>query len=212
MIDASSRLSARLAGTLLFLAATSAGAQTPTSSPETRESFSHMSSEAERTGLTEPFRGITADGAITPGLFPIRSTGVSTAPVRSAAEGFLATLTAEQRGRTTFPVDDPEWRKWMNRHFYVRQGVGFAEMSDPQREAAIRLMRESLSARGLELSRTVMKLNEPLAELTRNPSEYGEDRYSLTLIGPRPPTSRGDGSSTATTSSSTTSFSATRWS
>ena len=35
-----------------------------------------------------------------------------------------------------FAVDDPEWRKWMNQHFYVRQGVSFNEMTEPQRESA----------------------------------------------------------------------------
>ena len=32
--------------------------------------------------LDEPFKGVTSNGTVTPGLFPIRSTGVSTAPVR----------------------------------------------------------------------------------------------------------------------------------
>ena len=34
--------------------------------------------------LAEPFKGITTDGRLVPGLFPIRSTGVSTRPVRVA--------------------------------------------------------------------------------------------------------------------------------
>ena len=42
----------------------------------------------------------------------------------------LAALTKAQRDKTTFAVDDPEWRKWMNQHFYVRQGVSFLEMTD----------------------------------------------------------------------------------
>lgn len=37
----------------------------------------------------EPFKGITAAGAIEPGLFPLKTTGVSTAPVREAAQRFL---------------------------------------------------------------------------------------------------------------------------
>src|SRR6266545_2267996 len=108
-----------------------------------------MSVDAERKGLAEPFRGITTNGAAEPGLFAIRSSGVSTEPVRRAAENFLAALTPEQRGRTQFAVDDDEWRKWMNQDFYVRQGTGFLEMSETQREAAFALMRASLSARGL---------------------------------------------------------------
>src|SRR5687767_11843869 len=64
------------------------------------ERFRRMSKEAEERGLAEPFKGITTDGKVVGGLFPVRSSGVSTAPVRKAAEGFLASLTPEQRGKT----------------------------------------------------------------------------------------------------------------
>ena len=80
--------------------------------------------------MREEFKGITTNGTVTPGLFPLRSTGVSTEPVRKAAAAFLAALTPEQRAKTKFAVDDPEWRKWMNQDFYVRQGVSFKEMTD----------------------------------------------------------------------------------
>jgi hypothetical protein len=56
---------------------------------DTRARFRKMSEEAERRGLAEPFRGITTDGKLVEGLFPIKPTGVSTAPVRQAAEKFL---------------------------------------------------------------------------------------------------------------------------
>jgi hypothetical protein len=46
------------------------------------ERFQRQSQEAERQGLAEPFKGITTDGNLVPGLFPLRSTGVSTEPVR----------------------------------------------------------------------------------------------------------------------------------
>lgn len=138
----------------------------------------------EAAALAEPFRGITANGTIESGLFPIRSTGVSTEPVRKAADLFLATLTPEQRTKTMFPVDDIEWRKWMNVHRYKRQGIGFDEMSAAQREAAFGLLRASLSARGLELARDIMKLNHTLGELNNdNFTEYGEWLYWITIMG-----------------------------
>ena len=52
-----------------------------------------MSADFEHKGLAEPFKGITNNGDVEPGLFEIRPTGVSTAPVRNAAETFLAALT-----------------------------------------------------------------------------------------------------------------------
>src|SRR5687767_904376 len=59
----------------------------------------------EQTGLAEPFKGVTTDGAVIPKLFAIRSTGVSTAPVVHAAQTFLASLSEPQRAKTLFAVD-----------------------------------------------------------------------------------------------------------
>lgn len=146
--------------------------------------FREMSERAETKGLAEPYKGISSSGSMVPGLFPIRSTGVSTAPVRKAAEAFLAALTDEQRAKTVFGVDDPEWRKWMNQHFYVRQGVSFLEMSESQREAGFGLLHASLSAKGLKLTRDIMRLNHTLGELNNNNfEEYGEWRYHITMMG-----------------------------
>jgi Protein of unknown function (DUF3500) len=147
------------------------------------ESFQRMSQEAEARGLAEPFKGITTNGDIVSGLFPIRSTGISTAPVRKTAEAFLTTLTPEQRTKTMFSVDDPEWREWMNQHFYIRQGTDFYEMTEAQREAAFSLLRTSLSAKGLKQSRDIMRLNHTLGELNNNFAEYGEWLYWITVMG-----------------------------
>ncbi len=142
------------------------------------------SQAAERkANLGEGFRGITATGTVEPNLFQIRSTGVSTAPVLKAAKAFLGTLNDEQRKKTQFPVDDIEWRKWMNQDFYVRQGMGFADMTDKQREAAFGIMKAGLSAKGLQLSRDIMRLNETLGELTGNLPRYGEWAYWITILG-----------------------------
>ena len=143
-----------------------------------------LSIAAETPGLAEPFKGITTHGQIEPGLFSIRSTGVSTKAVRDAADRFLAGLTEPQRRKTLYGVDDDEWRKWMNQSFYVRQGVSFLEMTDAQREGAFSLLRASLSAKGLKLTRDIMRLNHTLAELTGgNFDEYGEWQYYMTVMG-----------------------------
>ena len=146
--------------------------------------FQRQSLAAETRGLAEPFKGITTKGTVRAGLFPLRSTGVSTAPVAAAARKFLASLTPPQLSQTTYPVDDPEWRKWMNQHFYVRQGMGFKDMSDAQREAALGMLGASLSAKGLKLTRDIMRLNHTLGELNNNNFvEYGEWLYWITVMG-----------------------------
>jgi len=146
--------------------------------------FRRQSTAAETRGLAEAFKGITTNGTLRTGLFGLRSTGVSTAPVVEAAKRFLAVLTPPQLSAASFPVDDPEWRKWMNQHFYVRQGVGFKDMSDAQREAALGLLAASLSAKGLKLTRDIMRLNHTLGELNNNNFvEYGEWLYWITVMG-----------------------------
>jgi hypothetical protein len=161
-----------------FLAATSAVVWAQT------EGFLARSQTFEQQGLAEPFKGVTADGRIMPNLLGIRSTGVSTESVRKAADAFLAGLTAEQRKKSTFTVDDDEWRKWMNQHFYVRQGVSFLEMTPSQRELGFALLKSALSARGLKQTRDIMRLNETLGELNGNDfQQYGEFRYHITVMG-----------------------------
>jgi hypothetical protein len=153
-------------------------------SPELFERFSKRSHEIEEKELAQPFKGISTSEGIIRGLFHVQSTGVSTDPVRLAAEEFLASLDQDQQARTKFGIDDDEWRKWMNQHFYIRQGVGFNEMSQSQRDAAFNLLDASLSAKGLTLTRNIMRLNHTLGELNDdNFMEYGEWLYWITIMG-----------------------------
>ena len=137
---------------------------------------------AEAVAIGE-FVGVTTDGAVQPEVFRIGSTGVSTKPVADAARGLLAALSEEQRARVQFPVEDDEWRRWANMHFPPRQGVGFAEMSGPQRDAVWALLAAGLSARGFELARDVTRLEEHLAELMDDHDQYGEHLYWITIMG-----------------------------
>jgi hypothetical protein len=148
------------------------------------QQFRRISEEAELEGLAAPYRGITASvRGVEPNVFQIAPTGVSSAPVRNAAEKFLASLSGVQLGRSMFSVDDIQWRKWMNQHFYVRAGISFQEMTESQRALAFGLMRTSLSARGFDLMRDVMRLNETLAELSDDHVFLGEWLYFITIMG-----------------------------
>ena len=138
---------------------------------------------AER-ALAEPYRGITTHGHVVPDLFPLQASGVSTRPIVQAGRSFLASLTAAQRATTQHPVDSPHWRRWCNwEQFTFRHGLSFEDMNTAQREAALSLLRESLSARGFETARNVMKLNHTLAEITGNWNWLGEWIYFLCIFG-----------------------------
>jgi len=174
---------------LLSQAPAPAPPRTPEFLRQRAEEFRQRSLTFETRGLAEPFKGITTNGQIEKDLFAIRSTGVSTEPVRKAADAFLAALTPAQRGKTLFAVDDPEWRKWMNQDFYVRQGVSFLDMTPAQRDIAIALLQSGLSAKGLKQTRDIMRLNHTLGELNDNDFDrYGEWRYHVTVMGKPSPT------------------------
>jgi hypothetical protein len=132
----------------------------------------------------EPFKGITSDGNVIPGVFPIQTTGVPTTSIRRAAEAFLDSLSAAQRDKTLFPVDTDQWRKWSNIHpTLMRHGTPLFEMTDAQRDCAFDLLRESLSPSGFEEALDIMHLNETVQEMTGRLDEYGEDLYWLSIMG-----------------------------
>lgn len=169
---------------LFVLLAVGAAALVAAQTEDLFERFRQMSERFEARVAETPYVGIETANGLERGLFPVGSTGVSTGPIRQATETFLAGLTEEQRTATRFAVDDDEWRRWMNQHFYVRRGVSFEEMTEAQRQLALALLRTSLSAKGLELSRDIMRLNHTLGELDGdNFVEFGEWLYHLTVMG-----------------------------
>src|SRR5438034_1534411 len=66
--------------------------------------------EKAKAAVAEEFVGVTTNGEVMTGLFPIRKTGVSTEPLVRAADAFLGSLEPEQRAKALFPVDAAEWR------------------------------------------------------------------------------------------------------
>ena len=180
-----------VASSVLLPIPTASAAETAAPEPRTIPTASEYQARSERfsetieaSGLKEGFVGVTADGTPASELFRIQPSGVSTAPVVAAAKAFLAALEQYQREETRFAIDDDEWRKWANQHIYRREGVSFEDMDDAQRQAAFALLGASLSARGLELSRDIMRLNETLGELNNdNFVDYGEWKYHITIMG-----------------------------
>jgi hypothetical protein len=150
---------------------------------EMPERFRQNLANADRI-LAEPFTGITTSGAALAGLFRLEATGFSTAPVKEAAEGFLAALSPEQRRNACFPLESDAWQRWNNTHPYqMRHGVLMEELSEHQRQAGLELLRASLSARGFQTSRDIMRLNYTIGEISGSWEEYGEWVYWLSIFG-----------------------------
>jgi Protein of unknown function (DUF3500) len=134
--------------------------------------------------LAEPLRGVTTDGRVREDVVGRAQAPVETGPVLEAALAFLDTLTPDQRERATFPLDADEWRSWFNIHPYVlRHGVMLEDLDPAQRDAALAVMQTSLSARGFQQARDVMRLNGLLIELTGSSTEYGEWPYFFSFFG-----------------------------
>jgi hypothetical protein len=139
--------------------------------------------------LGEEFTGISADGVVRPGLFPVRKTGIPLEPMLKAARDFLATLDSRQLRQVSFELESDAWRAWSNVHpFLMRHGLGLHELDPAQREAALALVNSALSASGFETARNVMRLNEHACELTGLTEEYSEWYYWLSIFGTPSPT------------------------
>ncbi len=80
-----------------------------------------------------------------------------------AAQAFLATLTADQRGRVVYAFDDDAQRaRWSNfpTGFVPRGGLSIEELSAPQRDAAMTLLAAVLSPMGLEKVEAIRRADD----------------------------------------------------
>jgi len=153
----------------------------PESLLNTKRGFSRGLADA----IGQPFRGVATSAGVVSDLFPLKSTGASTATIVSAASTFLGTLNNAELSRTQYAVDDPEWRNWSNVDvgIFSRHGVSLEEMSDQQKTAAWALLRASLSAEGIAQTQDIMKTEQALFELNGEPIRYGEEKYYFTVMG-----------------------------
>ena len=136
------------------------------------------------TQIAEPFKGLTTDGQVVPGLFTLRKTGLSNEGMKRAAEAWLDSIDPGQRDAAFFSVDSDAWRRWSNIHvFLMRHGAMMEPMTQDQRDLAFGLLREGFSPSGFELARNIMKLNDSIREMTGSDEELGEWLYWLSVLG-----------------------------
>ena len=134
------------------------------------------------------FRGVTEDGTLRKGLYPLEPAQPGEeAPVEAmvaAARGLLAALDNEGRKRISFDVDAVEWQTWANPEFMQFDTGLRLEFQPPQvRERALALVRASLSAEGFELAHAMMLVNGFLGDVVELPTVLGEWSYNFALYG-----------------------------
>ena len=101
------------------------------------------------------------------------------------ANAFLASLSDPLRSKAQYQFDDDERLNW---HFVPRRrnGVSFREFNEVQRDAALALLRVSLSEQGYTKATAIMALENILRELeNRGPGDTYRDplNYYLTIFG-----------------------------
>ncbi|MDQ1035601.1 hypothetical protein QFZ75_002017 [Streptomyces sp. V3I8] len=133
--------------------------------------------------ITEDFFGLTTDGKKIDGLFSIHSEGVVTAPVITAANAFLAGLSATQKSSTQFTAHSTEWRLWSNVDAYERQGVSVADLSDEQQALGKALLKSALSADGLETTEKIRRINQAAGEAIGRTDAFNEEAFHYTVLG-----------------------------
>ncbi len=150
---------------------------------EVKENSFMMKMQSE--AMESPYEGIFTSEGKEENLFPIQSTGVSTQAIKEAADAFIQSLSATQNAKTLFPIEDEEWRKWSNvdNGIFARQGISILELNQEQRVLAFKLLQEALSAKGLQLSKDIMKTDQTLREFNDDNPVFDEDLYFFTIMG-----------------------------
>ena len=134
--------------------------------------------------LANPFLGVTTNGSARVGLRSLGTSHVSTQPITEATSSFLEALTPEQRQRASFTMDAIEWRMWINVHMnHFRHGLMLEDLPAPTRDLALDILRATLSARGFDQARSIMLLNQLLADITGDGEAFGEWPYFMSIFG-----------------------------
>ncbi|KAI0903255.1 hypothetical protein F4823DRAFT_568888 [Ustulina deusta] len=139
----------------------------------------------------EPFKGITNDGVVRPGLFKIRDEGVPIERIVAAAREVVGQLTPAQLSQTILHIDSPEWRTWSNPEFLLSEkGIRLDEIAPSLRDGVLAVLRETLSPEGYEKAVGAMRINHFLGELVNAPRVMNEHSYNFVLFGTEPSTTR----------------------
>jgi hypothetical protein len=145
--------------------------------------FTEPGSPAETAEFAAPYIGITTNGTAIKNLFPLKKTGYTTLPVKNAVIAFLASLTEEEKAKSTFPIGSNEWRRWHNIERWERSGVCLEQMTAAQKNLVFAFLKESLSARGLQKAKDIMTMEDYLASLVPESKLLGGEKYWFTFFG-----------------------------
>ena len=103
----------------------------------------------------------------------------------NSAQDFLKTLDSEKLSKAFLPYETEERRNW----FFVpidRKGLPLMEMNEVQRDAALKLMKASVSTSAVKTTLSIMQLEVILKQIEKLPLESNRrhpDKYYFSIFG-----------------------------
>ncbi|WP_028661069.1 DUF3500 domain-containing protein [Nocardioides insulae] len=135
-----------------------------------------------------PFVGVTEEGTVREGLHPFEPARpgeeAPTSGMVAAAEHLLGLLDEATSARLRHAVDAVEWQTWANPEFMqFDTGLRLDQQPEEVREAALALVRASLSEEGYEITRRMMLINGFLGDVVGLPEILNDFSYNIALYG-----------------------------
>ncbi|RGP61668.1 hypothetical protein FLONG3_10454 [Fusarium longipes] len=138
----------------------------------------------------QPYQGITSDGVVKDGLFEIQDEGIDISSIVESANILCESFSDEQKQKTFYHIDSPEWRSWSNPEFLLSdKGIRLDEITEDLRAKVLRVLEATLSPEGYEKAIGAMRVNHFLGELVESPAVMNEFSYNFVLFG-EPSTTR----------------------
>jgi hypothetical protein len=135
-----------------------------------------------------PYQGITTDGEVRTGIYRLpedhEDFGAPTTAMVAAAEAILSATNPTERKALCYPIDAPEWRRWMNPEIYLfENGLRLEQVSEELVTEIHQLLRASLSAEGYAKAAGCMKLNDFLGTVVDGSKVLNGLAYNFALFG-----------------------------
>ncbi|KAJ9613221.1 hypothetical protein H2200_003163 [Cladophialophora chaetospira] len=134
--------------------------------------------------LKEPFKGVTNDGMVRPGLFKVQDEGVPIDDIVAKTESLLSQLKPAQFARVSYHIDSAEWRTWSNPEFLLSdKGIRLDELEPAVRDRVLSVLQATLSPEGYEKAISAMRINGFLGDLVKGAAVMNEFSYNFVLFG-----------------------------
>ena len=132
----------------------------------------------------EDFYGISTDGTQVEGLYDLRDEAAPVEQIEAAVSALLTLLTQDERTTLTHDLDHRARRAWMNPEVYMnRFGLRLDEIDQPKRDGILAILRASLSQRGFDKARNLMRINDFLGRIMKAPRIMNEYSFNFNLFG-----------------------------